>query len=618
MILDNLENEEIFDSEFFKKFRNSSGPLRRSSTPLSALLPQNPKGHILITSRSKTFANSLTGSYKTVIEVEPMSESESVQLFLKCYQGDPDQDDANRLTQYLGFLPLAIVQIAGYLNQRAPRLTTRALLTELQKDRTSLFKRDTAGAQIYERTLGHVWRLSLEQITPSARRLLSLMSLCNPDNIPDYLIRTFHDKGNVEPQRKLDLDFEDNISSLVDLSLVKVDRTGHFFSVHRLVPFEMRRSLSSLELTKLENEYIMTLSALYSKDVYGEWLKCGQLAPHLDTALAYRPADGRHLWHWTDIVTHIADYAVATGNYSRAKELHVRALQELEKLQGPGHSNTMTSVAKLGMVYVEIGEYEMAEIKIRRALEGREKVLGSEHPDTMDSYNNLGILLRKQGKYEQAENICQQTLDRRMKLFGSEHPDTLASLDNLALILEAQCKYEEAEKLNQQTLQTYERTLGSDHPLTLNSTCNLALILQHQGRYDAAEAMHRRTLEGRLKFLGRNHPDTLISMANLATNCVHQARFQEAEELRTQVLETRKSILGVEHPDTLTSMADLAFSFKDRGRNEEALVLMRNCVELSERVLGSEHPQTKSSAGTLYGWENGESEVKKGNMKETK
>jgi hypothetical protein len=41
----------------------------------------------------------------------------------------------------------------------------------------------------------------------------------------------------------------------------------------------------------------------------------------------------------------------------------------------------------------------------RRALEGYEKVLGPEHPHTLTSINNLGNVLKSQGKYEEAEAL---------------------------------------------------------------------------------------------------------------------------------------------------------------------------------------------------------------------
>jgi len=38
-----------------------------------------------------------------------------------------------------------------------------------------------------------------------------------------------------------------------------------------------------------------------------------------------------------------------------------------------------------------------------RDLEGSEKVLGPEHPDTLTSINNLRSVLSRRGKYEEAE-----------------------------------------------------------------------------------------------------------------------------------------------------------------------------------------------------------------------
>ena len=464
------------------KLQILAAPLRNSSTPLSSLLPQNPNGHNLITSRSKTAANNLTGSDKTVIEVEPMSETESVELFLKYCQGKSDQYDANQITQNLGFLPLAIVQSARYLNERAPRLTAKAFLEDLQEHHDKLFKSDTsdsAGTWSYDTMIDSVKLLSFERITLSARRLLTLMSLCNPDKIPDYLVRNLHEKGNVLSQRTLNSEFGEDISCLVDFSLVKIDHTGHFFSVHRLVQYGVRDFWSSVKLTEWKNEYIMTLSASYPEDMSKEWPKCEQLAPHIDASLAYRPVDERYLGYWTSIVSYAADYAVATGSFVRAEELHSQALEELQKTLGPEHPKTMKSIASLGLVHIELAKYQTAEDLTRRALEGREKALGLDHPDTVVSYSRLGLLLQKQGNYVKAERIHRHTLKSRIKLLGPEHPDTLASSNSLALVLGEQGKHEEARELNQRTPRACEKVLGTEHTLTLNSVYNLAQILQH-------------------------------------------------------------------------------------------------------------------------------------------
>jgi Tfp pilus assembly protein PilF len=56
------------------------------------------------------------------------------------------------------------------------------------------------------------------------------------------------------------------------------------------------------------------------------------------------------------------------------------------------------------------GKYEETEAMHRRALKAREKVLGPEHPYTLTSVSNLGSVLRRQGKYEEAEAMHRRAL----------------------------------------------------------------------------------------------------------------------------------------------------------------------------------------------------------------
>src|SRR5437764_1434350 len=101
----------------------------------------------------------------------------------------------------------------------------------------------------------------------------------------------------------------------------------------------------------------------------------------------------------------------------------------------------------------------------RRALEGYEKVLGPEHPDTLTSVSKLGSVLESQGKYEKAEVIHRRALEGYEKVLGPEHPHTLASVNNLGWMLESQGKYEEAEAMHRRALEGYEKVLGPEHLL---------------------------------------------------------------------------------------------------------------------------------------------------------
>ena len=61
---------------------------------------------------------------------------------------------------------------------------------------------------------------------------------------------------------------------------------------------------------------------------------------------------------------------------------------------------------------------------IARALAIREKVLGPEHPETATSLNNRAGLLRDKGDYAVAEPLLRRALAIKEKALGPEHPDT--------------------------------------------------------------------------------------------------------------------------------------------------------------------------------------------------
>ena len=77
----------------------------------------------------------------------------------------------------------------------------------------------------------------------------------------------------------------------------------------------------------------------------------------------------------------------------------------------------------------------------RQALKVSEKVLGPEHPDTLTSISNLGSVLESQGKYEKAEAMFRQTLTISERVLGREHSNVLMSVYRHAHMLANRYRY---------------------------------------------------------------------------------------------------------------------------------------------------------------------------------
>ena len=602
MIVDNADDSGVFFPHNKPQTRLADNPDREIQS-LSDFLPQSPNGSILITSRSRDVAFRLTGSYTDIVSVDPMNKEHALTLVRNKLQGSFAPDDAAALVEALDYMPLAITQAIAYINQRAPRATVSRYLQDLRRgdrDRAKLldmdigdFRRDgTASNSIIS-----TWQISFEHIhktKPSAARLLSLMSLFDPQGIPESLL-----DGRYQENDDASSVFEDDLMVLIGFSLV-TDVGASQFGMHRLVQFSTKRWLElTKELEEWKEKYVRLMNDSYPVGEHENWAVCQALFPHTQAVVWCRPTDAKALETWASVLFKASWYAREMGSYGVAKEMVQGALEAREATLAAEHPSTLASVNNLGLVLDKQGKYKEAEAMHQRALQGYEKVLGLEHPDTLTSVDNLGSVLNKQGKYKEAEEIHRRALQAREKVLGPEHLHTLTSVNSLGLVLDKQGKYEEAEEMHRRVLQAREKMLGPEHPDTLTTIDSLGSVLKSYGKYKEAEAMHRRALQGYEKVLGPEHPDTLTSVNRLGTALARLDKYKEAEAMHRRALQGYEKVLGPEHPDTLIIIGRLGSALAGLGKNEEAEAMRRRALQGFEKVLGPEHPYTLTSVNSL-------------------
>ena len=293
----------------------------------------------------------------------------------------------------------------------------------------------------------------------------------------------------------------------------------------------------------------------------------------------------------------VSDPSEQRGNSVTAREILDKASKDIEIGLAKDPETQAQMMHVMGDVYEKLGLYPRAQALQQQSMEIRQRVLGPEHPDTLTSMNDLALDLDDSGHYAEAEKLEREALDISRRVLGLEHPDTLMLMSNLGNTLWQEGHYREAEKLNRETLGIQRRVLGPEHPGTLRSMNNLATDLDDSD--PEAEKLFRETLDIKRRVLGPEHPDTLLAMSNLAYVLADKGRYAEAEKLHRETVDLRRRVLGPEHPDTLKSMTNLAIVLSREGRNAEAEKLEREALDISRRVLGAEHPQTAASIYNL-------------------
>ena len=476
LIVDNVDDRNIW--------LTSDG----SSPALNTYLPQSKYGFVLFTSRNQQLATKLVGP--DVINICQMDDKMATDL-LRASLIDKnlvnDHQTTRQLLHQLSCLPLAITQVASYINETGTSVATYLSLLQSQENvMVELLSQDFEDEWRYagiNNSVAVTWLISFKQIqrlNPLASDYLLFMSCIDPRDIPLSLLPP--DSSKVKQQNALGL--------LKAYSFITGQADGQTVSLHRLV-------------------HVATRNWLRNGGMLEQWTV--NTGKRLRDIFPSNKHENRILWR--EYLPH-ALFILQSEEFQNDK-------QEREDL-----------VQRVAQCLYKDGRYDQAGALFKEVLENKSKRLKNDDEEMLDSMAWMALAYREQGRWTEAEKLFVQVVQTRKTVLGPEHPDTLTSMNDLALTYWNQGRWTEAEKLFVQVMQTRKTVLGPEHPDTLTSMNNLAITYRNQGRWTEAEKLHVQVMETRKTVLGPEHPDTLTSMNNLAFTYRNQGRWTEAEKLQ--------------------------------------------------------------------------------------
>lgn len=287
------------------------------------------------------------------------------------------------------------------------------------------------------------------------------------------------------------------------------------------------------------------------------------------------------------------------GDYAGARALYERALAIREHVLGPAHPATALSLGNLAYHLDTLGDYAGARPLYERALAIREATIGPEHPETATTLNNLACMLEMLNDSAGARQFHERALAIREASLGPDHPETGTSLNNLANLLHTLGDYAGARTLYERALAINEAALGPEHSETATTLNNLACHMDTMGDYASSRKMHERALTISEAFLGPVHPDTAICLGNLAGVLKKLGDYDDARPLYERALAIFEAALGSEHPYTLTAMQSFAVFLRDHGHSAQAEPLLREVLARQLRLQGSDGLEVASALSAL-------------------
>ena len=400
MILDNADNADIM---------YGSGSLR-----LADYLPRSDQGSILLTTRFQKVGASFT-SNRNVMSLQSMTLEESESLLrARLSDGFPgeDHDLYQELACELECTPLALVQAASFMSQNCiPLDVYLQLYRESDDSKIQLlsedFEDDIRDCEA-KNPIATTWIISFDYIRiqfPQAAELLSLMSIMDAQNIPEFPI----------PQGDDNVSFNKAIGNLEAFCFISTRRQSHSslqryrsFGLHRLVRLAIRNWLKlngtliqrTAQVLKLlafrcsggdsDNFEISSIVLPHVLELFASDLLQFEISPNfpfglsdmhgcslsdlyfLSDTTSDRTRDAVHLLEDVDAIselvkytTHLAGYVTMAysdiGRKVDARGFAVKSLAISSSILGQSREITMSSMGLLAFIVKDLGELELAE-----------------------------------------------------------------------------------------------------------------------------------------------------------------------------------------------------------------------------------------------------------------
>jgi tetratricopeptide (TPR) repeat protein len=526
LVVDNADEPALLDGP--GKLSEGNGWIRR---------PANSRGSVLITTRDST--PQTWGSAFTLQPVRPLTGDDVADAaqILCDHAGEAagPPDDARRLAQRLGGLPLAL-RLAGTYLADADNVPAAYREPGTPVDFRSYQAALDRGLEHVDRgnVIAQTWAMSVKLLDqrglPLAQSLLRLIATFADAPLPYTLLLTPDTLAAAGELAQLDgPDVWRLLTALAGLGLIDLQPAGSgalpTLRVHPLVrDASLDQAALGTAVNALHNAAFADETGVPEEPEY--WDHWRLLQPHA--------LDLFHRATTTDLpgqrVKDAARAANFAARYLQVKGLFRQASSELEavlahgrEIRGDTHLDTLTTRHNLAVVLCDLGELDRARGELESVLAHRCDILGGTHPDTLTTRHNLAWVLRELGESDRARGEFETVLAHERDILGDSHPRTLATRHELAWVLSELEESDQARRQFEAVLVHRCDTLGDTHPQTLTTRHELALVLRDLGELDRARGELEAVLAHEREILGDTHPSTLTTRHELASLLQHRA-----------------------------------------------------------------------------------------------
>ena len=551
--------------------------------------PTNGPGEILITSRNSDWAG-----IASPLEVAVFAREESKEL-LRRRGPEIDDEEADRLAEKLGDLPLAIEQAATWLAETG--MPVREYLRLFDEKVAEIL--DTSAPADYAASVGAAWNVSFDELrtrNPAAHQLLQVCAFFAPEPISRDLftgVRGVFISPELDAALRDPMQINRAIRDIRRYGLAKIDHRNNTLLLHRLVQMVLSSRMTPQRREQMLHGAHVLLATLDPNDPVSpkQWPRYQDVLPHADAARVIECDDP-----WVrQLVVNLMMFLYYWGDHEEAARLAEQAVEVWSERLGEADPRTLEAAGNLGFFLWTLGRYPEAAGINQRTVGLRRQVSGENSEETVTAELAIVTDLKSLGDFIAALDLNNQIYQKTKGLFGDDDPTTLTTAYNLVVSLGLVGEYRRGRELGEDTYRRRAEVLGHDNSHTLHALNVLILAHREAGDYVWARAEQEKLAERSRKLFGADTAATLRRFHHLSVARRKDGDHQSALELSAQVLEQFRPRYGDNHPDAMACALAQSIDLRHAGDLASARKLGEQTFDRYRQSLGEHHPHTLSA-----------------------
>jgi tetratricopeptide (TPR) repeat protein len=518
-----------------------------------------PNSVHLLTTRNQRIAAAF-GHVATVDVLTPEAARELFRtLAPAAYNADPAA--ADRLLDAVGYLPLAIELLAGYLNAGASKRfasRTRQALDELTNPqrRLSLATRRLGSHESAAVTLQQTITLSLEGLAEEDETAVAI----------------FHALGAFAPKpATFDLDAaiavtgatEDTLALLADRNLLEIDQ-GEALSLHQTLADAARVETPAEAVTQHRDHYL----ALVNEDKE-DWQTIAKIYPQIIHAWQHTPPDDPT--HIT-FVDSLSTYQSRQGFWQDRLSWLEQALQVAKLTNDQRREASMLN--NIGLVYADLGKKQDALRYYEQSLPLSRAV--GDRAGEAATFNNIAMVYAAFDEKQEALRYYEQSLPLRRAV--GDRAGEAQTLNNIGAVYAALGEKQDALRYFDQSL-PLRRAVG-DRAGEANTLSNIGAVYSALGEKQEALRYYEQALP--LRRAVGDRAGEANTLNNMAAIYFDRGELPKAAQMLEGVIVTVAQIGAA--PEEAASRFNMAFVQDQLGNLLAAITNLEQSTAILKRL----------------------------------